>query len=269
VQARKRFGQHFLHDGAVLGGIASAVGLAPGDSVLEIGPGKGALTDYLYRDDLKSYVAVEIDRDLVPLLGTKYPAARICNEDILRTDLAKLMLPEPESGEPPSWRLVGNLPYNISSPLVIRLLDFVNRYPGAIRDMHFMLQREMASRLAATPGTKAWGRLSVVTQLSAHVEVLFDVAPSSFTPPPRVDSSVLRLTPRTSSAALLSDAERKRLDQVLRMAFSGRRKRLSNSLKDLGLDWQSLELDPASRADDLTAEAYLRISAWLTEETEG
>ena len=138
------------------------------------------------------------------------------------------------------WRVVGNLPYNISSPLIMRLLDHVLAHPGNIQDMHFMLQKEMAERLSAQPGSKAWGRLSAMTQITVRAEYLFDSPPQSFHPPPKVDSSILRLTPRAPAALTVP---RKSLDKVLRLAFAGRRKRMSNALKTLQLDWTALAVD--------------------------
>ena len=222
MRPRKRFGQHFLHDQGVLQGMADAIRLKTGDRVMEIGPGQGALTDYLYADEGLHYVAVEIDRDLAPLLPASYPNIQVINKDILRVDLSEVF---------------------------------------AIADMHFMLQKEMASRLCAVPGTKAWGRLSVMIQVTARVDYLFDVGPESFSPPPKVDSSVIRITP-------LADAHlpvaRQSLDQVLRMAFSARRKRLSNALKNLELNWAELNVDPGLRADDVTVEQFIELAQWAS-----
>ncbi len=154
MRARKRFGQHFLHDQGVLQQFAGALGLRANDRVLEIGPGHGALTDVLINQP-QVYKAVEIDRDLVPLLRARYPQLEVINEDILRVDLSGVL----DAGEP--WRVIGNLPYNISSPLLAVLTGFLRSFPGRIADMHFMLQREMAERLTASPGTKANSRSSM------------------------------------------------------------------------------------------------------------
>ncbi len=247
MRARKRFGQHFLSDEAVLQQIERVVGLRPTDRVLEIGPGHGALTDLLIHAP-QVYKAVEIDRDLVPLLRARHPTLVVINADVLTVNFAEVLDP----GEP--WRVIGNLPYNISSPLLNVLTEFVRACPDRIADMHFMLQREMAERLAAQPGTKAWGRLSVMVQLQFNVELLFDVAPESFTPPPRVWSSVIRMLPRNLIPEQIDVAV---LDKVVRMAFSGRRKRLSNSLRALDIDWQHSALDPGLRADNVTAQEFL------------
>jgi 16S rRNA (adenine1518-N6/adenine1519-N6)-dimethyltransferase len=250
MRARKRFGQHFLNDEGVLQDIVRAVGLRASDQVMEIGPGRGALTDFLVGQSAL-YRAVEIDRDLVSLLRTRHPEIEVINEDILRADLQQIL----QAGEP--WRLIGNLPYNISSPLLAVLTDFVTQYPGRVADMHFMLQREMAERLTAIPGTKAWGRMSVMVQLRFSIEMIFDVAPQSFTPPPKVWSSVVRMLPRQD---VPQDVDLEVLDRILRLAFSGRRKRLSNSLKILELDWTQTTLDPGLRADNVTAEEYMALA---------
>lgn len=250
MRARKRFGQHFLTDAGVLQAIAAAVALQADDPVLEIGPGQGALTEVL-APGVARYVAVEIDRDLVPLLKVGFPQLEVVNADILRVDLAELL----DAAQP--WRVVGNLPYNISSPLLIKLTDFARQYPGRLKDLHFMLQREMADRLLAQHGSKAWGRLSVMAQLQFDVEHILDVAPESFAPPPKVWSSVIRLLPRSRPVPEVDVAV---LDRVLRFAFAGRRKRLSNSLKPLGLDWSALALDPGLRADNVSLEDYVAIA---------
>ena len=260
MRPRKRFGQHFLHDQGVLQGMADAIRLKTGDRVLEIGPGQGALTDYLYADEGMHYLAVEIDRDLAPLLPRRYPNIHVINQDILRVDLNEVFSSKETVAGPP-WRVVGNLPYNISSPLIIKLIDHVLAAPGTIADMHFMLQKEMASRLSALPGTKAWGRLSVMIQVTARVDYLFDVGPESFSPPPKVDSSVIRMTP-------LADAHlpvaRQALDLVLRMAFSARRKGLSNALKNLAINWQEVDVDAGLRADDVTVEQFIQLAQWTS-----
>jgi len=249
VRARKRFGQHFLTDQGVLQQLVAALNLRRDDRVFEIGPGHGALTDLLV-GQVDVYRAVEIDRDLVPFLRARHSELELINADILKVDLAEIL----DAGTP--WRLLGNLPYNISTPLIDVLTRFINAQPGRIADMHFMLQREMAQRLTAVPGTKAWGRLSVMVQLEFNVERVFDVAPESFSPPPKVWSSVVRMIP---SAAEVAQADIQALDRILRLAFSGRRKRLSNSLKTLNIDWSATNLDPGLRADNVTASGFLSL----------
>ncbi|MEN9806845.1 MAG: hypothetical protein RL756_1365 [Pseudomonadota bacterium] len=264
MKARKRFGQHFLTDESVLDGIVRAVRPVASDRLLEIGPGPGALTARLHRtfastearaNSVESgadgqFVAVEIDRDLAPPLRVRFPALTVINEDILRVDLNDLLA----AGQ---WRIVGNLPYNISTPLLVRLLAQLPR----IRDMHFMLQREVAERLAAQPGTKDWGRLTVLMQLWCHVDQLFDVAPESFAPPPRVWSAVVRIRPRSSVPEVAPAA----LDQVLRHAFTQRRKRLSNALQSLAIDWAQAGVDPGKRADAVTVDEYVALARSLPE----
>ena len=251
MKARKRFGQHFLTDAGVIDAIVDAVNVTTHDSLLEIGPGQGALTKQLYGLP-RRFVAIEIDRDLVPLLNARFADLEIINADVLKAPLNALL-------EQETWRLVGNLPYNISSPLMVRLAELV-RAGQVFADAHFMLQKEMAARMVAEPGSKAWGRLSVILKLTFDIEHLFDVPPESFTPPPKVDSSVIRLVPRADRVDL-SEEDWRRLDEVLRMAFSQRRKRIANALKSLQLDFDELEIDPGLRADDLTCEQFIAMAS--------
>ncbi|MEQ8690442.1 MAG: 16S rRNA (adenine(1518)-N(6)/adenine(1519)-N(6))-dimethyltransferase RsmA [Pseudomonadales bacterium] len=251
VHARKRFGQHFLADQGVIHQIVNAMGLKSSDRLIEIGPGQGALTEHL-AGQTDSFVAIEIDRDLVPFLKARFPAVEFINEDVLAVDLASLLHTD-------GSRLVGNLPYNISSPLLLKIATLMRDHRGLVRDGHFMLQREMAERMAAVPGTKAWGRLSIMMQLSCDVEHLFDVAPESFKPPPKVWSSVVRILPK--DAPLLTDASQvAALDRVLRLAFAGRRKRLANALKTLDLDWGTTGVDPNVRADNVTLQEFVTLA---------
>ena len=229
--------------------LVQALNLRRDDRAFEIGPGHGALTDLL-ADEVNVYRAVEIDRDLVPLLRARHPQLEVITADILKVDLAEIL----DAGV--AWRVFGNLPYNISSPLLDVVTRFINAHPGRIADLHFMLQREMAQRLTAQPGTKAWGRLSVMVQLEFDVEHIFDVAPESFSPPPKVWSSVIRMLP---SAATVPQRDLQDLDRILRLAFAGRRKRLSNSLKSLNIDWSVSNLDPGLRADNVSSSDYLSL----------
>ena len=251
MRARKRFGQHFLNDAAVLQQISAAVNLKPDQRLLEIGPGRGSLTAEL-RGQSGRYLAVEIDRDLVPKLEARFPDIELVNADILKVRLSELLS---EGG----WRIVGNLPYNISTPLLVRLFA----HTELVRDMHFMLQREVALRLAAVPGTKAWGRLTVLTQYHCEVQALFGVAPTSFTPPPKVFSELVRLLPRREKLAL---TDSRRLDLVLRHAFSGRRKRIANALKSLELAWDCLDIDAGARADQLSVSEFVLLANAVPEE---
>ncbi len=217
--------------------------------MLEVGPGTGALTAVLTAELHEAparYLAVEIDRDLAPELTRRFPAVEVVNADVLRVSLEALLGSE-------NWRLVGNLPYNISTPLLVRLFAHTDR----ILDMHFMLQREVALRLAACPGTKAWGRLTVLAQYHCEVELLFEVAPESFSPPPKVWSAVVRLVPREAKLPLEDPTA---LDLVLRHAFSGRRKRLGNALKSLNMPWDEIDVDTAARPDQLSVQDFVTLA---------
>ena len=251
-RTRKRFGQHFLVDEGVLQRIADVVRLAPEDRVLEIGPGPGALTSYLYGESAR-YVAVELDRDLLAPLKARFADLELISADILRVDLDELL-------EPPGWRLVGNLPYNISSPLLLKLFRHLPR----IRDMHFMFQRELGARIGAAPGSKNWGRLGVLTQYYCRVESLFDVPPDAFAPPPKVYSQVVRLIPRETLAPVNMEA----FGRVLQLAFSSRRKRIANGLKELNIDWGRAAVDTNIRPDALSVEDFVRL-ANAVEKSEG
>ncbi|MEZ5552665.1 MAG: 16S rRNA (adenine(1518)-N(6)/adenine(1519)-N(6))-dimethyltransferase RsmA [Pseudomonadales bacterium] len=242
--ARKRFGQHFLEDEGVLQQIGSAVRPRADDQLLEIGPGHGALTAQLFGSS-RRYQAVEIDRDLIAPLLARFHGIELHSADILKVDVDRLL-------DPPGWRIVGNLPYNITTPLLMKLFESI----GAITDMHFMVQRELGARLAAEPGTKAWGRLTVITQYHCEVEALFDVPPEAFVPPPKVHSQVLRLVPRSSPQQVDVHA----LGQVLRVAFSGRRKRIANALKRFEVDWDRAGVDAGARADQLSVQQYVDIT---------
>lgn len=250
MRARKRFGQHFLVDESVLERLAALISPRADDLLLEIGPGHGALTGHLY-GRVARYLAVEIDRDLVPFLRAGFPDLELINDDVLRLDLGRVL---GAAGRP--WRITGNLPYNISTPLIVALLDVL----PWIQDMHFMLQREVAERLAGAPGSKAWGRISVLTQYHCEVEPLFEVPPESFRPPPRVVSAVVRMRPRTGKLTLHSSAH---FDTVLRHAFTQRRKQLGNALQSLSPDWQRAGVDPKRRADDLSVAEFVALANTL------
>ncbi len=257
VRARKRFGQNFLHDVVVLERIQAVVNPQPHEWILEIGPGHGALTQYLhgYCERLQ---AVEIDRDLIAGLRAKFAGLELTNADILRVDFAALLAGD-ATHPPPAWRVVGNLPYNLSTPLLGRLLA----QQALIQDMHFMLQKEVAERLAATPSTKAWGRLSVMIQYQCDVEILIDVPPEAFTPAPAVQSWIVRITPKQTLAG--SPELTAALEQTVALAFQQRRKRLSNALKPLALDFHPLPVDPGARPDQLGVQDYLAIAEQLLE----
>jgi len=248
-RARKRFGQNFLQNQHVIDSILDAFHPTPLENVLEIGPGLGALTKPLLRI-LPSFTAIEIDRDLYAHLTTEFPALRLLNEDALSVDYSQL-------GQ--QLRIIGNLPYNISTPLLLYLLGFKSH----ILDMHFMLQKEVVERLAAVPGTKAYGRLSVMVQYHAAVEQLFIVLPTAFHPMPKVESAVVRITPYHRSP--FKDVHVPTLEKLLAMAFSMRRKTIANNLKPLlnANDLLSLGIDPVRRPEQISVAEYVHIANFI------
>ena len=255
-RARKRFGQHFLHDGGVIDRIVRAIDPRPGDALVEIGPGLGALTVPLLART-GALTVVEIDRDVIPHLREacgNAPGLKVIEADALTVDFAALRPAATPAGRPP-LRLVGNLPYNISTPLLFHLLEFT----GAIRDMHFMLQKEVVRRMAAAPDTEDYGRLTVTLAARADVAELFEVGPGAFRPPPRVDSAVVRLTPRPPPFAIRDLAM---FDRVVKLAFGQRRKTLSNALRGTAgpEHFAQVGIDPRARGETLSAEAFARLS---------
>lgn len=252
-RARKRFGQHFLTDASVVDEILAGILVQPGDKIVEIGPGQGVLTGPI-SDLCSELIAVELDRDLVPRLRAHLPYVTFMQEDVLRVDFARLI-----NGR--ETRIVGNLPYNISTPLLNRLFDYCVTQP--IQDMHFMLQKEVVDRLAAVPGTKAWGRLSVIAQYHCDVERLFDVSPDAFSPSPKVTSGFLSLRPRPP-VEVAYDLED--LRNVLRIAFGQRRKRLGNAVKSLGLDLTALGLDAGLRPEAIEVSGFVAMANQLTQQ---
>lgn len=254
-RARKRFGQNFLHDASIIDSIAAAIAPGPGQHLIEIGPGQGALTDALIGSGC-TLDAIELDRDLTAGLLAAFsihPEFTLHSGDALRFDYAALSQDKYQGAK---LRIVGNLPYNISTPLIATLLENA----GIIQDMHFMLQKEVVERLAAEPGSKHWGRLGVMAQLHCKVENLFEVPPTAFRPPPKVDSAIVRLTPYASSPWPACDAGH--LQAVVRTAFSARRKTLRNNLKGL-IDSTALEalgIDPGARAETLALTDFIAMS---------
>jgi len=256
-QARKRFGQHFLIDQGVLAAIVRAIAARPDDHVVEIGPGLGALTQHLL-DAIPCIDAVEIDRDLVAALQRRWPAMRLRlhEADALQFDYSTLIGPQGAR-----LRLVGNLPYNISSPLLFALL----RWRDRIHDQHFMLQKEVIDRIVAVPGTPAYGRLSVMLQAAHHVECLFEVAPEAFDPPPRVDSAVVRMIPRTQ--ALCRNLET--LERLMERAFAQRRKMLRGTLwpwlaqRGIDPDHPDWAIPPTARPEEIDVETWCRLADGL------
>jgi 16S rRNA (adenine1518-N6/adenine1519-N6)-dimethyltransferase len=235
---RKRFGQHFLHQKSVLERIVGVLAPAHDDFIVEIGPGEGALTRPLL-EKVPKLEAIELDRDLASSLAGAFPPWKLTVHcaDALEFDFARF---------PAGMRLVGNLPYNISTPLLFHLARYANR----VRDMHFMLQLEVVERMVAAPSTPAYGRLSVSLQSRFQIKKLFTVARGAFRPPPKVESALVRLEPLEIPLRVDED--------LLRRAFSARRKTLRNALP--GVDFAAAGIDPGLRPENLSPEDYARLS---------
>ena len=262
-RARKRFGQNFLVDQAIIDRIVEAINPRAGEHIVEIGPGQAALTRKLLAAMGKeaSIDAVEIDRDLVARLTTEFDGSRlrVHQADAMEFDFGTLPAP---------LRVVGNLPYNISTPILFRLCEFEDR----ILDMTFMLQKEVVDRMAAGAGEDARGRLSVMLQYRYRVEHCFDVPPTAFKPVPAVDSSIVRLTPLGADPGAPVGARRLRpkdetlFARIVNDAFSQRRKMLRKSLAAwVAPDaWTAIGVEPTARAEELTTEAFVAISDWAS-----
>lgn len=250
-RARKRFGQHFLHDPGVIARIVAAIDPQPDDRMVEIGPGLGALTLPLL-ERLEELHAVEIDRDAIRHLAAAANRGKlhIHEADVLQFDFRRL------NGES-RLRIVGNLPYNISTPLLFHLID----QRECIRDMHFMLQKEVVDRMAAAPGAESYGRLTVMLAPWVTVQPLFEIGPGAFRPPPKVISTVVRLTPHRAPRLRISD--QRRFAAVVAAAFSQRRKTLRNALKPLMSDEEiaSAGVDPGLRAEVVSPEGFAALAA--------
>jgi 16S rRNA (adenine1518-N6/adenine1519-N6)-dimethyltransferase len=232
---RKRFGQHFLHDARVLARIVDAVSPAAHEFIVEIGPGEGALTVPLLQRAAKLHV-IELDRDLAARLR-EMPGVTVHEGDALEFDFAQF---------PAGMRVVGNLPYNISTPLLFHLA----RYADRVRDLHFMLQLEVVERMVAAPSTPEYGRLSVALQARFRMKKLFNVSKGAFRPPPKIESAVVRLIPLETPLRVDGD--------LLRKAFSARRKTLRNALP--GIDFAALGIDSGLRPENLSPADYARLS---------
>jgi 16S rRNA (adenine1518-N6/adenine1519-N6)-dimethyltransferase len=243
---RKRYGQHFLHERGVIAKIVAAIDPRPGDAIVEIGPGTGALTAPLL-ERVTRLDAVEIDRDLAARLEAEHPHLRLHRGDALRFDFTQL---------PDRLRVVGNLPYNVSTPMLFRLVEVADR----LRDAHLMLQKEVVDRMVAAPSSPAYGRLSVMLQYRFEVRKLFEVKPGAFRPPPRVDSAVVRLVPRPP--ATLAAHDQAGLGRVVTAAFTKRRKQLRNALAGLVDEGalRALGIDPQLRPENLGVAEYVRIA---------
>jgi 16S rRNA (adenine1518-N6/adenine1519-N6)-dimethyltransferase len=245
--ARKRFGQHFLTDRDVIERILQAIEPRPGEALVEIGPGLGALTEPVLQRCGRLCV-IELDRDLAALLRRR-PALEVIEADVLRVDFADLA-----RARGAKLRVLGNLPYNISSPILFHLLDAVEH----IADQHFMLQLEVVQRMAAAPGTKAYGRLSVMLQWRYEIEALFEVAPASFEPPPKVNSAVVRMQPLRRVVAVGAE----HLSELVRVAFSQRRKLLRHTLgRWLEARQFGGSFDLQRRAEEVPVPEYLALAS--------
>ena len=251
-QCRKRFGQNFLQDSIVIAQIVRAINPRQTEHVIEIGPGLGAITKPLLPLAAKIDV-IELDLDLIPKLQEQFgnePNFAVHQGDILKFDLSSLI---PKDS---MVRIIGNLPYNISTPLMFHLLQYTNN----ITDMHFMLQKEVAIRLAAQPGNKDYGRLSVMIQYHCKVEVMFEVKPTSFNPAPKVQSAFVRLTPVQHKKMVPINF--KVFKEITTLAFNQRRKTVQNSLKTKFTkdDFVNLNIDPMLRPEQLSIENYITLS---------
>jgi 16S rRNA (adenine1518-N6/adenine1519-N6)-dimethyltransferase len=254
-KARKRFGQNFLIDHGIIRDIVRAVHPNKDDVIVEIGPGKGAITQLL-ADSCDNLSVIELDRDLVPWLKVKFekhPNFQLFQADALQFDFAQLV----KNAKP--IRIVGNLPYNISTPLIFHLLS----YSTQVQDMHFMLQKEVVKRMAAQAGDSAYGRLGIMVQYYCAVENLFEVPPTSFDPAPKVDSAIVRLVPYQNLPHPATNI--KTLEKLVNVAFQQRRKTLRNALKQLLAPEviEQLPIDTSARAEEISLEEYVATSNLL------
>ncbi len=247
---RKQFGQNFLHDQNILDKIITAIHPLPGQHFVEIGPGHGAMTQRLI-EPVDTLDVIEIDRDLAAALPAAIASDKLT---VHTTDALKFDFEQLRQGHAP-LRLVGNLPYNISTPLLFHILG----YDELFADIHVMLQKEVAQRIAAGPGSRTYGRLSVAIAARCEVESLFHIKPGSFTPSPRVDSSFIRLRPDASKRARIAQPDA--FDRIVKHAFGQRRKRLSNALRDLltAAQIESVGVDSGARAEQLTVEEFVSL----------
>jgi 16S rRNA (adenine1518-N6/adenine1519-N6)-dimethyltransferase len=251
--ARKRFGQNFLTDDNVLHDIIESIGPRRGDTMVEIGPGLAAMTALLLKE-LDHMHVVELDRDLVARLEKAYPREQLTIHagDALKFDFGSIPVPEGSK-----LRVVGNLPYNISSPLLFHLAD----YAHLIEDQHFMLQKEVVERMVAEPGSKTYGRLSVMLQWRYDMALLFVVPPTAFDPPPQVDSAIVRMVPTRRKLA----ADGATLEAVVTKAFSQRRKVIRNCVAGMFTEQQLVDagIDPGARPETVGLEQYVALANML------
>jgi 16S rRNA (adenine1518-N6/adenine1519-N6)-dimethyltransferase len=249
--ARRRFGQNFLVSPGIIHRIVEAIGPRPGETLVEIGPGLGAITEPLLQRIDHLHV-VEIDRDLIARLRGRFPPERLTihEGDALAFDFGVL------KGQGP-LKIVGNLPYNISSPLLFHLVAFA----PMVHDMHFMLQKEVVDRMVAEPGSKDFGRLSVMLQYHYHLERMFLVPPGAFNPPPKVDSAIVRMIPKEVGAGEAAQ-DHPLFARVVTAAFSQRRKMLRNTLREFigEAELAALGITPTARAEDIAVADYVRLA---------
>lgn len=258
-QAKKRFGQNFLIDEHIIERIVDSINPQRDDSIIEIGPGLGAITRLLLPRTDKLNV-IELDRDIIPklLFNCRNEGTPVVHEmDVLKFDFSQF---RKNSGSQKKLRVVGNLPYNISTPVLFLLL----RDREDIQDMHFMLQKEVVERIAAQPGNKTYGRLSVMMQTYFKVTPLFLVPAHAFNPPPKVESAILRLSPDNTFSCQIGD--HKLYEELVRQAFSQRRKTLKNNLKNLCSTEKIIAagIEPGQRAEELTVNDFLKLYAQLS-----
>ena len=252
-QARKRFGQHFLTDGAVIDQIVQAIAPQPGDAMVEIGPGLAAMTQPLVERLGRMHV-IELDRDLAHRLR-EHPQLDVTQADVLKVDFTELAVTM-QTGQ---LRVVGNLPYNISTPILFHLLEHV----AVVKDQHFMLQKEVVERMVAVPSTAHYGRLSVMLQWRYDMEMVLLVGPQAFDPPPRVDSAVVRMLPHANGAAV----DAKLLSELVQVAFSQRRKLLRHTLGRWLMERGfSGDFDVQRRAEEVPVQQYLSLAQTLSEQ---
>ena len=254
---RKRFGQHFLHDTRVIQGIVDLIHPSNDDHLVEIGPGQGAMTESLIQTCARLDV-IELDRDLVPILNERFgpdPRFQLHEGDALKFPFCQLA--EKESNK--KLRVTGNLPYNISTPLLFHLME----HRHCIEDMHFMLQKEVVERIVAQPGDSAYGRLGIMLAYYCQSENLMTIGPGAFSPPPKVDSAIVRLTPYSAPPVEVKDISL--LHKVVSQSFSQRRKTLRNSLKNIleQADIEALDIDPAIRPERLSLNEFARLANCL------
>ena len=259
-QARKRFGQNFLQDPNVIDNIVGSINPQPDDVLVEIGPGLGALTELMIAKVNKLQV-IELDRDLIPRLNVKFGASgklTIHQADALSFDYPSLLPGENKAKK--QLRIVGNLPYNISTPLIFKLLENAKH----IQDMHFMLQKEVVDRLCANVGEKAYGRLSIMVQYDCQAEGLFVVGPGAFSPPPKVDSAIVRLCPHKQTEKQTT-TNRKLMGQIVTAAFNMRRKTIRNGLKDFANceQLESVGINPGHRPETIALKYWIALTDLL------